>query len=103
FFIDDEGFRRGKPGAHWEKVRMNNLGMRGADVSATAVPGCKRLMFMGASESFGEPSVANHEFPAKVRALLQRMSCVEILNTAFPGLHPSEMAARYRYYLAKYK
>ena len=103
FMIDEHGNRRGKPGARWKQVRMNNLGMRGADVPVQPEPGCKRWMFLGASETFGEPSVADKEFAAQVSKLAAPKVCIHSMNPSFPALSPSEFARQYRLSLAQYK
>lgn len=101
FTVDATGRRRGRPNAVWNRVHMNNLGMRGGDVSPTPV-GCRRWMFLGASETFGEPSVVDAEYPARVRKW-HGEGCIEVLNTAFPGLAPYELPFRYRNTLAQYQ
>jgi hypothetical protein len=52
-------------------------------------------MFMGASETFGEPSVAGNEYPARVALRASRMGCVEVLNTSFPGIAPQSLNMYY--------
>jgi hypothetical protein len=101
FTVDATGRRRGRPNAVWNRVHMNNLGMRGEDVSATPV-GCRRWMFLGASETFGEPSVVDAEYPARVRKW-HGAGCIEVFNTAFPGLAPYDLPFRYRDTLAQYR
>jgi hypothetical protein len=103
FAVDGHGLRRGKPGVRWKRVALNNLGMRGADVPATSAEGCHRWMFLGASETFGEPSMADAEFPARVRALArQRSLCVDVLNTAYPGIAPRDLIPYYSQALSQY-
>lgn len=101
FFVDEQGRRRGRPNALWKHVRLNNLGMRGADVSSTP-RGCRRWMFLGASETFGEPTVKGSEYPARVTQW-RTDGCVEVLNTAIPGVAPSDLVARYENTLAQYR
>lgn len=103
FTLDDHGIRRGKPGARWKRVAFNNLGMRGADVPAKSAEGCQRWMFLGASETFGEPSMADAEFPARVRTLArQRSRCVDVMNTAYPGISPQGLRAYYTQALSQH-
>jgi len=103
FTFDEHGLRRGKPGARWKRVALNNLGMRGADVPAHSAEGCQRWMFLGASETFGEPSMADAEYPARVRALArQRSRCVDVLNTAYPGIAPQGLLSYYNAALRAY-
>jgi hypothetical protein len=101
FFVDEQGRRRGRPNALWKHVRLNNLGMRGADVSSTP-RGCPRWMFLGASETFGEPTVKGSEYPARVTQW-RTDDCIEVLNTALPGIAPSDLVPRYESTLARYR
>jgi lysophospholipase L1-like esterase len=103
FVRGDDGVRRGVPGARWKKVALNNLGMRGPDVPPERRPGCRRWLFLGASETFGEPSRVADDYPARVRALAQRRGCVEVLNSAFPGIAPHSLLAYYESVLAQYR
>jgi hypothetical protein len=103
FTIDEHGLRRGKPKARWKRVALNNLGMRGEDVPARSAEGCQRWMFLGASETFGEPSMADAEFPARVRALARQHSlCVDVMNTAYPGIPPRTLRSYYTSALSQY-
>jgi hypothetical protein len=103
FTIDEHGLRRGKPAARWKRVALNNLGMRGADVPARSAEGCQRWMFLGASETFGEPSMSDAEFPARVRTLARQHSrCVDVMNTAYPGIPPRALRSYYASALSQY-
>lgn len=104
FTTNEKGLRQGRPHARWKQVSMNNVGMRGADVEIGGEKKCSRWMFLGASETFGEPSVKDMEYPQRLAKLAHSAGrCVEILNTAFPGLHPAEFAERYREFQSHYK
>src|SRR3954467_3344274 len=59
FAPDADGLRLGVPHARWKKVRLNNLGLRGPDTPAQPHAGCPRWMFLGASETFGDPAQSN--------------------------------------------
>jgi len=102
FIPGPNGVRLGRPNAQWKKVRLNSFGFRSPEIPKTPPAGCERWMFLGASETFGEPSVANTEYPAKLRSLLDLSSCTEIVNTAFPGLGPPFLPAYYRAAVAQY-
>jgi hypothetical protein len=103
FAPDDEGMRLGAPHARWKKVRLNNLGLRGPDVPVEPHDGCPRWMFLGASEVFGDPAQANHEFPARVLARTEAAGCHEVLNTAFPAYDVRNITRYYQFYLAQYR
>jgi hypothetical protein len=103
FRRDEHGLRRGIPGARWKKVVLNNLGMRGENVSPSPQPGCRRWMVLGASETFGEPTMANAEYPAKLQALESASGCIDVINTAYPGIPPHELLNYYNFALTKYQ
>jgi hypothetical protein len=103
FTNDETGMRHGVPGARWKKVQLNNLGLRGPDVPVERRDGCSRWMFLGASETFGDPAVSNKEYPARVRALTAAGPCREILNTAFPAFDVRAMTRYYEFYMARFK
>jgi hypothetical protein len=103
FFRDEARLRHGRPGARWKQVRLNNLGMRGADVPPEGLPGCRRLMFLGASETFGEPSASDQEFPARVAQQVEAGNCIHVLNTSFPGIAPQTLNMYYAATLHQYK
>ncbi|HEU4654402.1 MAG TPA: hypothetical protein VFS47_10465 [Steroidobacteraceae bacterium] len=60
-------------------------------------------MFIGASETFGEPTQANKDYPAQVRESLRRKGCYEVLNTAFPGFDVRALMRYYEYYMSQLK
>ncbi len=95
YFRDESNLRHGRPDARWKQVRLNNLGMRGPDVSIEPRDGCRRIMFLGASETFGEPSVAGNEYPARVAQRASESECLEVLNTSFPGIAPQSLNMYY--------
>jgi hypothetical protein len=97
---DEFGNRHGVPHARWKKVSLNNLGMRGPDVDPAPRPDCARWMFVGASETFGEPAMDASEYPARVRALVAPHKCIDVMNTAFPGYDLHALTALYRTRLA---
>jgi hypothetical protein len=80
-----DGARTGVPGARWKNVRLNQAGLRGPDLIPLPPMGCQRWLFLGASETFGEPSVVDGDYPSAVRHQVSIGNCVEVLNGAFPG------------------
>jgi hypothetical protein len=103
FSTDETGMRHGIPAARWKKVRLNNLGLRGPDVPVERRDGCGRWMFLGASETFGDPAQANKDYPARVRTLTSSAKCLEVLNTAFPALDLRSIIRYYQFYMSKYR
>lgn len=96
YFRDESRLRQGRPGSRWKQVRLNNLGMRGDDVSFEPRPGCRRLMFLGASETFGNPSIDGDEYPARVASRAATHGCLEVLNTSIPGMSPQSLNKYYQ-------
>ncbi len=97
----DDGIRRGVPGARYKKVTFNNLGMRGPDLPAAPAPGCERWLFLGASETFGEPGLDGGDYPSHLRTLLPSGRCIEIVNSASPGLSLRTVTEQFDAYLGR--
>jgi hypothetical protein len=93
---------RGRPGYRFEKWRMNNEGLRGADISHTPAPGVVRIAVMGASESFGLYETEGREYPARMQALLDSIAPgrFEVINAALPGMSLSTMVPYFRHVVA---
>lgn len=80
-----DGMRTGQPGAQWKSVRLNQVGLRGPDLRPSLPKGCERWLFLGASETFGEPSVIDGDYPSSIRNRIPGSRCIEVLNGSFPG------------------
>jgi len=79
---------QGKPGARFEKWKLNSLGLQGPEVSAEKRTGHLRVLVLGASESFGLYETPGKSYPARLQELLaaQLNRPVEVLNGALPGM-----------------
>jgi len=79
---------RGRPGARFEKWRINNLGFRGRDLSRVKPAGHFRVIVLGASESFGLYESPEMEYPAQLERMLslQLRDPVEVVNAASAGM-----------------
>lgn len=95
FFQLEDGIRRGVPHARFKKIQLNGLGLLGPELELERRPGCERWLFLGASETFGEASMAGSDYPSKVRAALPPGRCVEVANAASPGLDLRAVIAQY--------
>jgi hypothetical protein len=96
WIISNSGYRHGIPHARFRHVTLNNYGLVGPDVGAQPPAGCRRILFVGGSETFGEPQVVNGAYPDEVAQLLHvRQPCTEILNGAIPGMSVSSIAPFY--------
>jgi hypothetical protein len=76
--------RRGIPNARYRKWKLNALGYRGPDVRN----GTRRLICIGASETFGMAEPENREFPRQLENELNAgdpEARYEVVNVAYPG------------------
>jgi hypothetical protein len=80
----DQFGRHGRPNARFRKWHLNNFGFRGPDVNPPRTTGCRRILILGASETFGLYESPDSEYPALLRK--GNSSCVEIVNTAVVGM-----------------
>ena len=75
----------GRPGARFEKWRLNSFGYRGPESGKPAVA-C-----LGSSETFGLYERENHEWPRALERVLaqQRIpnGAVSVINGAYPGMN----------------
>ena len=91
-YYRDELGRWGKPNARFEKWRLNDVGLRGADFS----PDSFRIAIVGSSETFGLYESEDREYPRLLEQQL-RKACrgrVDVASVAFPGLHPQTVLRR---------
>lgn len=91
-YYRDELGRWGKPNARFEKWRLNDIGLRGPDLS----PGSSRVAVLGSSETFGLYESEDNEYP-RLLELRLREACrerVDVASVAFPGLHPQTVLRR---------
>lgn len=88
----------GNPNYSFKKWRMNNLGFRGADITAQPTPGKTRIVTLGASETFGLHESPQHEYPVQLQQLLDSTAPgrYEVVNVGLPGLSLSSMVPYYR-------
>src|SRR4051812_32633747 len=55
---------RGKPLGRYRRWKLDNYGFRGPDIAKLPSPGCRRILILGASETFGLYESDNREYPA---------------------------------------
>ena len=99
-WIHPEG-ARGRPNAHYQQWRLNNLGFRGPDMAQTPAPGTVRIITVGASETFGLYESPDQEYARQLEDSLRARAtavCVtpaptiEVANAALPGMATPSMA-----------
>lgn len=90
-WIDDGGVRRGRPHARYKLISFNNVGLQGPDVAHRS--SCRRVLFLGSSETFGQPAVKGSAYPSHIRS---DRGCLEVLNSSIPGMSVHRMAPYWR-------
>jgi hypothetical protein len=76
---------RGRPFGRYRQWHLNNYGFRGPDIPHDTPAGCKRIMILGASESFGLYESEGHEYPAQLQDSLSKRGCYQVVNGAIVG------------------
>lgn len=85
-FLKDENGTRGRPHGRFKKWQMNQFGFRGPEITLEPVPGCTRVLILGASETFGLYESDGKEFPAQLEDRLNHNGRYEVINAALPGM-----------------
>lgn len=84
----DRGVTRGKPHGRHMAAQLNSQGFRGPELRE--MPGRKRVVLLGSSETFGSPATDQDEYARYLRGELDDW---EVINAAIVGLTASSMAA----------
>jgi hypothetical protein len=84
------GFR-GKPGGRFQKWKLNAFGFRGPEIAREPEDGTKRVLILGASETFGLLESSDNEYPAQLRRHLQQKGRYEIINASLAGMSLAAM------------
>jgi hypothetical protein len=109
FYVEaDTGLRRIRPNGQMGKIRINNLGFRGPDVTLAKAPDTLRIAFLGASTTFdSEIPRDDGVWTVQTAAALQRAageSCrVEPVNAGQPAYSLRQVATLYRHHVAPLK
>jgi lysophospholipase L1-like esterase len=78
---------RGMPNGRYQRWMLNSAGFRSPESVLTPVPGCIRVMTLGASESFGAADeTPNREYPAQLSDSLAKHGCFQVMNAAIVGV-----------------
>jgi hypothetical protein len=85
FMVDSSGQRRGRPNAHYQKWQLNSFGFRGPQIAPQPPAGLRRVVLLGASETFGLYEAPQKEFAAQLAALTSTED-IEVVNAALPGI-----------------
>ena len=93
-FVRDEDGMHGRPNAGYQQWKLNNLGLRGPDVSPAKPAGTIRVITVGASETFGMLESTGREYPRQLQDSLNALAraceadgtVFEVLNAGLPGM-----------------
>ena len=79
---------RGRPDGAYKKWKLNAFGFRGPKIDERPSAGVRRVMLLGASETFGLYESADHDIASELRLQLAKEGHgdVEIVNAAIAGL-----------------
>lgn len=91
-WVQDGRIRHGKPQERYGHVRLNSLGLWGPEPQADP---CKRILFVGGSETFGVPEVKDGAYTDVFRANLRHNGCVQVFNGAIAGMTAYTMTSYY--------
>ena len=90
---------RGRPYGRYLHYHLDNYGFRTAhDVNLLKPTGCKRVMALGASETFGATEPDGLEYPAQLARLLGKRGCAEVLNAGVPGMTLPQIRYTWNHY-----
>lgn len=88
----------------FEKWRINKFGFRGPDIEMAKPEGVKRIICMGASETFGLYEQANMEYAAQLRSMLdsKKPGRFQVINAASLGTSIPKATQHYGLWLSKF-
>jgi lysophospholipase L1-like esterase len=94
---------RGKPFGHYKKWKLNEWGFRGPSIQQVPGPGTRRVLVMGASESFGLYEGPDLEFPAQLASQLAERDHFEVVNAAVAGMTLATMTPYWESWVSRFK
>jgi lysophospholipase L1-like esterase len=92
-FLQDQIGKRGRPGARYQKWRLNSLGYRGPELRSETI----RIECIGASETFGLYEAEGREYPRQLERDLNsraRKDSFQVVNVALVGQTVATAALR---------
>jgi hypothetical protein len=92
-WAQDEFGRRGIPHASFGHVRLNGLGLWGPEPAADP---CRRILFIGGSETFGIPEAKDGAYTDDFRRNLPERGCTQVFNGAIAGMTAYSMVGYFR-------
>lgn len=102
-FLQDSFGVRGRPGGHFQKWHLNSAGFRSPESNLTSVPYCRRVMVLGASETFGYQEAEGFEYPAQLSDSLKGAGCFQVLNAGVVGLNTAGIIQFWSLWAARFR
>lgn len=94
---------RGRPHGLFKKYRLNEFGFRGPEINRTKAPGTKRVLFLGASETFGLYESEGREFAEQLRrTFFASGEPIEIVNAAVAGMTLPSLTAYWEHWVKNF-
>ncbi len=100
-FLNEVGFRRGRPESGFRHWKLNEHGFRGPSFRKEKEPGKTRVMLLGASETFGTHESPGKSYPEALVAFLPES--YQIIDAAVVGMPLAEAINYWDLYLAQYQ
>jgi hypothetical protein len=97
------GVIRGRPHGQYYAARLNSFGFRGPEITQSPAAGVRRIMCLGASETFGGIESADDEYPAELRKLCTTPCRDEVINVSIVGMSVSSMRRYWRDWLRDFQ
>lgn len=94
---------RGVPGGRYKHFVLNRFGFRGPEIPATPVPGCTRVMALGASETFGFTESPGKNFVAQLADSLRPHGCFDVINAGIMGITGPNVIRFWTQWAARFK
>ena len=103
FVTDSLGYHL-RPNGRFQKWQVNSHGFRGPEITVEKPAGVRRIITVGASETFGLYESPGKEFPAQLQSLLdqQRPGKYQVLNAGIPGISPSRIGHYFETWLRRF-
>ena len=93
---------RGRPNGRHRSWKLNGAGFRGPEISEDPPIGCRRVMVLGASESFGYYEPPGKEYPAQLQDSLRASGCHEVVNAAIVGITLPQIVTLWRNWASRF-
>jgi len=84
----------------YDGTHINRFGLRGSEIDVDKKPGCRRILMIGGSTTYGNTVKTEDAYPAVAQRILASenpSACVEVVNAGISGAHSGHNLARYRH------